>query len=225
MRKWFVFIVFLVLNTSVFSQKKYDVVLPLDYHKELSYPLFIVFHGGNGNMKNMKTWWTSSILSKSFIVAYFEASTLDRAPNRWGWRNLAKERNNVKQYYSEIIQTYNVNLNEVYVGGFSLGGKMSVDLALNQAIPIKGFISLNHGGGTTEFFTTKNIIRAKENRLKAVLLSGEKDYRYKKESLKIKNRFEELRLDHKFFEIKNLGHTSPKYFSKLLDNYIDFLRN
>ena len=62
---------------------------------------------------------------------------------------------------------------------------MSVDLALNQMIPVKGFISLNHGGRTTEFFTPDNIVKAASKNIKAVLISGAHDYRYKKETLNI----------------------------------------
>ena len=206
-----------------YCQKKYDVVLPSDYTNSQSYPLFIVFHGGNGNKKDMQTWWTSDRLSKEFIVAYFEATTLDNRPNRWGWRNLPKERVNIKQYYTQIINSYSINTNQVYVGGFSLGGKMSIDLALNQIIPVKGLISLNHGGGTTKYFTSENIEKAASTNMKVVLLSGERDYRYQKETLKIKKQFETFKLQHQFIEIKGLGHASPKNFSKMLDTYIDYL--
>ncbi len=223
MKKLLIFTcMFFFLNTA-FSQKKYKIVLPTNYDKTSTYPLFIVFHGGNGNIKNMKTWWISNKLSTEFIVAYFEATTLDNPPNYWGWRNLPKERNNIKQYYSEILKKHRIKDNQVYAGGFSLGGKMSVDLALNQIIPIKGFVSLNHGGRTTEFFTSEHIIKATNKNVKAVLISGEHDYRYKKETLKIKKEFETYKLMHQFVIIKNLGHAVPDNFSVLLDDYLEFI--
>ncbi|MCL6294829.1 hypothetical protein [Jejuia spongiicola] len=223
MNKLFLFAcMFFFLNTAS-SQKKYEIVLPNDYDKTNIYPLFIVFHGGNGNIKNMRTWWVSNKLSNEFIVVYFEATTLDNPPNYWGWRNLSIERNNIKQYYSEIIEKYRIKDDQVYAGGFSLGGKVSVDLALNQIIPIKGLISLNHGGGTTEFFTSENIIKARNKDFKAVLISGTHDYRYQKETLKIKKEFETYKLKHQFVQIKNLGHAVPDNFSILLDDYLGFI--
>lgn len=210
------------LNTS-FGQDKYTVVLPIDYNKEQSYPLFIVFHGGNGNMKNMIQWWKSKRLSNEFIVAYMEASTLDNPPNRWGWRNLSQERKNIKRYYSEIKTQYRINEDQVYVGGFSLGGKISIDLGLNQIIPVCGLISLNHGGGTTKFFTDDNVKKASKKGVKAVLLSGENDYRYKKETNTIKEMFEKHNLPYQYIVYKGVGHNAPNNFSKKLDNYIDFI--
>lgn len=223
MKRFFILFISLLFFAQTYSQDKFTVVVPIDYQKDLSYPLFIVFHGGNGNMKSMMQWWKSETLSKNFIVAYMEASTLDNYPNRWGWRNLTEERKNVKHYYAEIINEYNVDVNQVYVGGFSLGGKMSVDLALNPIIPVKGFISLNHGGGTTHFFTDNNVIAAKQRGVRAVLISGEKDFRYKKESEKIKTLLSKHDFSYKFIESKNTGHSIPKAFSVLLDSCLEFI--
>ncbi|MDO5980664.1 dienelactone hydrolase family protein [Flavivirga spongiicola] len=223
MNKFLIFVAFLFFVNVAFCQKKYKVVLPDNYNEMQVYPLFIVFHGGNSSMENTMLWWTSNKLTKEFIVAYFEATTLDNPPNRWGWRNLPKERENIKQYYSEIVKTYSVEDDIVYVGGFSLGGKLSVDLALNQILPVKGVISLNHGGGTTEFFTPENIKEASKSNIKAILLTGENDYRYRKETLNIKEQFEKYRLQHRFIEIKDLGHAVPKNFNKALDSYLSFI--
>jgi len=215
-------IVFLFLNIS-HAQEKYTISLPDNYDKAKAYPLFIVFHGGNSSMKSISKWWKSKRLSNEFIVAYFEASTLDNKPNYYGWRNLVKERDNIKQYYKAILCAHKIDANQVYVGGFSLGGKVSVDLALNQIIPVKGLISLNHGGGTTSFFTDNNVNKAKALDVRFVLISGEKDMRYKKETEKIKNILDKHKVFHKLINVKNLGHSVPDDFSTTLDDYIEFI--
>jgi predicted esterase len=218
--KVFIIIIFISYG---FAQNKYAIVLPEEYNKTQTYPLFIVFHGGNGNMKSMMKWWKSERLSEEFIVAYMEASTLDNPPNRWGWRNLTHERQNIKSYYDIIKKDYCIKENQVYVGGFSLGGKVSIDLALNQIIPVKGFISLNHGGGTTRFFTDENVKKIAKKNIKGVLVSGEKDYRYKKETAKIKAMFNSHGLQYLFIENEGIGHYAPDNFRKVLNTYLDFI--
>ena len=225
MKKLILSLCLLFFIATSFSQKKYTIVVPKDYNKELTYPLFIVFHGGNGNMKDMMSWWKSERLSSEFVVAYMEASTLDNTPNRWGWRDLQKERKNIKLYYTEIKEYYGIQEDQVYVGGFSLGAKVSIDLALNQAIPVHGLISLNHGGGTTKFFNDDNVKAAKENGVRAVLISGEKDYRYQKETDKIKALFNAHHFQYKFIENIGVGHRAPDNFSVQLDEYLDFIVN
>ena len=217
------FIVFFFATNS-YAQKKYAIVLPENYSHTNSYPLFIALHGGHGNMTDMQSYWTSNTLTKDFIVVYMEASTIDRAPNRYGWRNLSVERQNIKGYFSELTKNYPVKLEEIYVGGFSLGAKTSIDLALGNSIPVAGFILLNLGGGLTENCTIESIQKAKNRGLKGVVITGELDYTYKGQTNNLIEMMDTVGIQYKFIENKNTGHTTPENFNKQLDKAIDYLR-
>jgi len=205
------------------GQKKFSIVLPSEYDSDKTYPLFIVFHGGNGNMLNMMKWWTCKLLSEEFIVAYMEASTLDRAPDRWGWRNFPKERTNIKKYYEEITASYQVDEKQVYVGGFSLGGKMSIDLVMSKLLPVNGFVSLNHGGGISGFFTSSNIQDAANRGVRGFLIMGEKDYRYARESKDLNENFLNHGLQLKFVTNEGIGHSAPKDFENQLSEALEYI--
>lgn len=215
----------LVSITSIYSQNKYTVILPENYNKEKSYPLFIALHGGHGNMKDMQSYWTCETLSKDFIIAYMEASTLDRAPNRFGWRNLPEERKHIKSYYFEIITTYNINENHVYVGGFSLGAKTSIDLVLGDIIPLNGFVLLNLGGGLSDNCTTSNVFAARNRGVKGVVMMGELDHKYKPQTIQLKALLDAVEFQYQFIENKNTGHTTPNNFETVLESCIIFIRN
>ena len=207
-----------------YGQKKYTAVLPNDYNKEQTYPLFIVFHGGFSNMNSIAKWWRSNVLTKEYIVVYMEASTQDRYPDRWGWRDLSQERDNVLNNYSEIIKNYNVNKEQVYVGGFSLGARLSIDLVMNQTIPIKGFILLNHGGKLSSSCTSENIIKASKRQVRGVLITGENDHKYKSQTYSLKDLFSKNLLSYKFIVNIGVGHEEPKNFFLLLDEYLDYIK-
>ena len=83
----------------------------------------------------------------------------------------------------------------------------------------------NHGGRTTEYFTSTYIKKATKANIKAVLISGERDYRYQKETHSITAQFKKFGLKHQLIVIENLGHSVPENFSKLLDSYIEYLRD
>ncbi|MDU8886930.1 hypothetical protein RXV94_12220 [Yeosuana sp. MJ-SS3] len=223
LKKFFSLIVFLVVLVS-YGQKKYSVVLPENFNNEKNYPLFIALHGGHGNMKDMQTYWKSPKLYKDFIVVYMEASTLDRPPNRYGWRNIELERKNIKGYYDSLINEYNIDLKEVYIGGFSLGARTSIDLVLNNIIPTKGFILLNIGGGLSEACTEENVKSAKERHVKGVVMVGEIDYKYKQQSLALIALLEAVDFNFKFIENKNTGHTTPSNFESVLDNCLEYIK-
>ena len=215
-------VVFLFVLMS-YGQKKYSVVLPQNFDNEKSYPLFIALHGGHGNMKDMQTYWKSPKLNEDFIVAYMEASTLDRAPNRYGWRDITAERKNVKQYYDEIIKEYHLETAQVYIGGFSLGARTSIDLVLNNIFPIKGFILLNVGGGLSDACTEENVRQAINRNVKGVVMTGETDHKYKPQSLSLKKLLEDQDFQFQFIENKNTGHTTPPNFEAVLDNCLKYI--
>ncbi len=208
---------------SAIAQKKYDVVLPKNYDAAKSYPLFIVLHGGHGNKEDMQSYWYCQTLSDAFIVVYMEASTIDRAPNRFGWRDLKKERLLIKDYYSELIESFSIDTNNVFVGGFSLGAKTSIDITLGNVIPIKGFILLNLGGGLSDNCTAENVQNANKRMVKGVVMMGEFDDRYKSQTLALKTLLDDNHFTYKFIVNKETGHTTPKNFNRVLDESIAYL--
>ena len=216
-------LVFFLWISSNNAQEKYNVVLPEGYSTEKTYPLFIVFHGGNGNMKEIMEWWNSPLLRDSFIVAYMEAATLDRAPDRWGWRNFPDERKNIRNYYMAINQQFNVNDQWVFAGGFSLGAKISVDLAMNQVIPVRGFISVNHGGRLSSDSTIENFNAAATMGIRGVLIGGQNDAQYLNETSQLQELCENAGLAYKYIINLGVGHEAPPHFDMVLDQYISFL--
>jgi predicted esterase len=213
---------FSLLFSSAFSQSKYTIKLPANYNAEKAYALFLILHGGNSNQNFTQDYWKSKRLSEDFIVAYLEASTIDRAPDRYGWRNMQAERKNVAKYYREIVQKYRVDTTRIFAAGFSNGAKMSLDLALSKTLPLRGLILQNHGGKLSPIVTDKSVETAKQT-LRVVLVAGETDSRYLHESIELKALFEKHQLPFKYYLNKNVGHTVPQNFSALLDGYINYL--
>ena len=215
------------MSTGCFAQKndKYIVQLPKDFDLNKSYPLFIALHGGYDNMKSLSQEWTSKTLNKEFITVYMEASHQDQAPNRWGWRDVASERKNIKNYYTKLITKYPIDTNNVFIGGFSLGAKMSIDTSISSYIPIKGVISICHGGRLSEIVTLSNITHTLEQGMKFVIIYGELDHKYQSQSTDLialmKNGYSNVLT----YEMKNQGHELPHSFEELMDKkWLPFIR-
>lgn len=217
------YLLLLFFISANFSQEKFEVRTPTNYSPEKAYPLFLILHGGNSNKRFTQSYWKSKSLSEKFIVAYLEASTLDRAPDRYGWRNLPAERMRVQKYVAEITQKYRVDTTRIFAAGFSNGAKVSLDLALSESLPIRGLILQNHGGGITQAATKSALRGAAKRQLRCVLVVGEKDYRYKKESYELKRLFEAANVEFMYDSQKGVGHTVPDDFSERLDKYVIFL--
>jgi len=55
------------------SSTHYRVDLPPDFHPGQSYPLFIIFHGGNSNLKKVTAHWHEANLEHSYIKVYLQS--------------------------------------------------------------------------------------------------------------------------------------------------------
>jgi len=210
-----------VLEVTPQESNKYLVVLPENYDQAKEYPLFVVLHGGNGNMKDMQTKWHSSKLAKEYITIYAEASTQDSPGNHWGWRDIPAERQNILTFYQEVVENYTVDTSRVYAGGFSLGAKMSVDLLMTQTIPVKGIISICHGGGLSSTCNYQNLEDAKKRKAHIIVIDGENDYTYRGQSEDLQAILEESGIRFKYIRNPGMGHTIPLDFNVQLDELLD----
>lgn len=223
------FILFVVfINSICLSQnnEKYIVNLPSNYDEGRSYPLFLALHGGYGSKKKFSKKWKSYRLKSEFITAYLEASHLDTKPNKWGWRDEAIERKNIVNYYNEIVANYNIDNSNVYIGGFSLGAKMSVDAVMNGAIPIKGVISICHGGRLSSMVNSSYLEQSVKEGVKYVIIYGENDTSYKYESTVLIELIDKLGGKYLYQEIEMSGHDIPYNFKvKMDEEWLPFLMN
>lgn len=217
-----------ILTTVSFTQSKtkYTVDLPTNYNENNSYPLFLVLHGGYGNMKQISKKWKSNILKEKFVMVYLEASHLDSKPNKWGWRDVNKERKNIVTYYNEVVEKYSIDKFNIYIGGFSLGAKMSIDAVMNGAIPIKGILSICHGGQISPMVNASYLVQSIEREVGYVVVSGENDSNYKNESSMIKKLLEKYDGRFLYQDIDGLGHELPFDFKTKMDHvWLPFLMN
>ena len=220
-----ILLLFLNINPIEFEDSqdplKYHVVIPENYDQTKEYPLFIVLHGGNGNMREMQKKWNSSKLEKDYITIYMEASTRDSPGDHWGWRDIPAERQNISNYYQAVMEQYQVDTSRVYAGGLFLGAKMSVDLVMTQTIPVKGIISICHGGGLTSTCNFENLEDARKRKAHIIVIDGEKDYTYRGQSEDLQAILEESGIRYKYVRNPGMGHTIPNDFDVQLDGLLD----
>lgn len=95
-------------------------------------------------------------------------------------------------FWYPIETTYKIDKDNIVVGGFSQGGDLSIDLALNQDnIPLKGFIALNPD--KPEKFNDESIKVAAQKNTKGLIITGDKDSCYNAQKA-MKQKFDEIGL-------------------------------
>lgn len=109
--------------------RSYIVYTPVHYNHNIKYPVMIMLHGGGGDGNGMmyQTQMNTTADNNSFITVY--PNGLGKTWNADTCCGYAVDHNiNDVTFISKIINTlprqYNVNLQKIYVSGFSNGGML-----------------------------------------------------------------------------------------------------
>ncbi|HKL76211.1 MAG TPA: hypothetical protein VJ881_09110 [Halanaerobiales bacterium] len=91
-------------------------VLSPDKKKNRNYPLLIILHGRNGNIKEFSKYWTSSYLRDNYLLAFFQSSQVFGMKS-YCWDDVELAKKEVKEQYNNLVQNYEVDTNNVIIAG------------------------------------------------------------------------------------------------------------
>ncbi len=208
------------LEKQASSEVKLLVELPEDYRQDTLFPLFIVLHNWGGTAEEFKEVWTSDRLKNGFVVAYIQSSQVaDMGGYCWDDKELALQE--IVNSYNKLIKEYAVDTTRALIGGFSQGGEMAIYCLFEQAIPLKGFLTVAPGKPVN--FTDENILRAKGKKQKGIIYTGMYDPNTNIHA-NMRSKFLELGFLYKFSPRKTIGHEMPPTgFDEYLDKNVKFL--
>jgi predicted esterase len=196
---------------------------PEGYSDQKKYPLFIALHGWGGNAESFRKIWKSTKTDKEYIQAFVQSSQVI-TQNTYGWTDFQLGRKDITKIYKKLVQEYPVDTKQVIIGGFSQGGQMALDIAINNIIPTIGFVVLKPGGGIPDDFNLEAVKKAVKQGLRGTIITGEKDHSLEDQK-KMAKIFEQAKLPHRFIINKDQGHWFTKGFSQQLENAINHINN
>ena len=198
------------------ASMQYRVILPQDYSAEKQYPLFIALHG-NGNWLDyfQYNWKPDVMLAQGFIVLYVQSSQVMSSVG-YNWTvNYETSRRDIKAAYDAVLSQYAVDPHNVLIGGFSGGGMASIEVAMANTLPVRGFITLC-ASRKPDHFSLQNVRLAVQRGLRAFMMKGENEGAIadEQEMLAV---FDAENFPYQFVVNPGIGHTFPADFdSKLL---------
>ena len=197
------------------------VVPPKDYDPSQKYPLFIALHGGGETVETFKPQWSSPKLESEFIVAYPQSSRVI-SMNGFSWTGEPPDRQEIVDVYQAVCDEYNVDSDQILMGGFSAGGHLTLTLLLDekQVVPMRGFIVLCPP--VPEGYTSEAIARIAERGQRGVLLTTEMDNRVE-DQRELAAAFQEGRVPLQFEVTSNIGHWYPPDLAEKIDDGIEFI--
>lgn len=208
------------LNTRTQANIKatFEIMTPRDYSPGKKYPLVMVLHGEYRSIIHEKMFWKADQLKElkeDYIFAFLQSSQIFEM-NCFNWNDLDKARKDLKQLYTEIVQIYPVDTGKVIIIGMSQGGQAAIDAAINNIIPVKGFLACCPA--KPKELSKEMVKQAVQKGIRGTILAGEKDSRLLPEAQEMNVLFKEMNLDHRFIIIPGMRHEVPVYSTQYFRN-------
>ncbi|MCM1991837.1 hypothetical protein [Oceanirhabdus seepicola] len=209
------------------SKFEYIVYLPHGYNKEKKYPLFFNLHGDGENIqKHMEFWKPEKFHDREFIVVYIQSSQVSHH-NGYAWEKRGVDiecydsaYREIKKCYDDISNEYSIDEKSIIIGGFSGGATASIDIVMNNSIPLKGFISLC--SEKPKSFTKENVEKALHRGVKGVFMEGKEDLPMKEVEEMMKG-FKDVEVPYEYYINDGIGHWYPEDLNDKLEQAIDFI--
>jgi predicted esterase len=192
----------------------YKVIPPAKYSREKKYPLFFVLHGWNESMTHTAKYWQSKGLNKNFLVVLTQSSQVV-SPSTFGWEDNRSGKKDIKEIFEKISAGYPVDTDHIIIAGFSQGGMLAMDIAVNQIVPACGFVLLHPGGGLPADFNLESVKKAAGKGLSGTIIMSEQN-KSGEEIDKVREILKAAGFDYRFV-VSGAGHWYPADFSKQLD--------
>jgi hypothetical protein len=203
---------------------QFQVHLPDGYSPKNKYPLILVLHGdglGGDNEYQTYFWKPRVMLQHGMLVVYVQSSQV-LYPKCYGWlKDYPTAKKDLKECFDQVLDQYSVDLQRVYISGFSGGAIMSTEVALAGDLPVRGWIALCPEIKPPSF-TSDNLQLIKKRGVKAVFLEGALKAWLPDEQQMIEM-FKEIDFPHQLIVNPGIGHAFPDDFEQKLDQALAFI--
>ncbi len=203
------------------SEPELTVMTPESYTENKKYPLLIILHGRNGNVNEFSKYWDIPYLREKYILAFPQSSQVFGI-NSYCWDGLELAKSEVKSHYKKLIQNYNVNLKNVILAGASQGGRLAIQLALEES-NFCGFVGVIPAISDVDYYLNKKE-NWEKNRMKGVMIVGDSDNYYPPVK-KLYTRFRELDYPIKIIAEEGLGHSISGKFPDYIKSALEFIND
>lgn len=154
------------------SQPDLDVVTPEGYGRIERHPLFIVLHRGYQDREFLLRCWRSDVIAGEYVLAFVRSSQV-LGTNTYTWADTELGKQDVKRMVRRITEEFSVGAT-VLIGGVSGDGRMAIDVAVDQTIPVRGFVVFCPA--MPEELDQEKLSEAARQGVRGSILTGEYDF-------------------------------------------------
>lgn len=198
------------------SKPGLKVIMP-NIHVQDKCPMMIVLHGNQENIRITEPYWEACLSSK-YLLALPESSQIEFS-DAYAWNDVEKGANELKAHYEKILQYYNIDADNIVIGGFSAGCRVALYAMLHDLIDVKRFIFV--GPWLPEIDEWKDALeKLKIKGITGHVFCGDKDDDCLELTKKFVGALKDRQIPNVFTTIEGLSHDYPENFCVELKNII-----
>jgi len=183
-------------------------------------PLLISLHGANMNLRQYRSNW-KFLAGSEWLTALPQSSQLG-GRDVFVWNDLNTAERELVEHYRALGKRAKLIPEQTVISGFSQGGRVAIQAALKQIIPVNRFIVNCPYVPDLEQMTA--LLDACQNHdLRGYLLLGEEDPSCTPGALQLQQEFEKRGFKCAVDVIPGLHHRFPENFPEVFQHALDFV--
>ncbi len=184
------------------------------------YPLLMVLHGNNSNMKETAPHW-ASMADKGWVVAVPQSTEVGMSPDTYTWNDREETAKQLDLQLERVKRASEIDASRIIIAGFSMGGLQAIALTLTKRIKARGFIAVAAWLPHIREFTTL-VEGGAGKMLRAYLLVGEEDAS-REGAAALVDLFTSHKLKAQLDLRAGLGHEYPEDMAETLPKALEFV--
>jgi len=196
------------------------IIVPNKIDEKYKHPLIIALHGDQENIEITEDYWGSCV-DKNYLLALPQSSQIQFSEG-YEWKDIEKSARELKEHYESILEKYNIDSDNIIIGGFSAGGRVTLYSILKDIIQVKGFILVAPWLPEIDKWVPL-LDKIREKGIKGYVVCGDKD----DDCYECTRRFTDLlsskNISYELKIFKGLGHEYPDSFNEILPKAIEFI--
>jgi len=196
------------------------IIVPDKMNEQHKHSLIIALHGDQLNIEITEDYW-SSCIHKNYLLALPQSSQIQFS-DAYEWKDIEKGSRELKEHYNNILEKYNINSDNIIVGGFSAGGRVALYSILKSMIQVKGFILIAPWLPEIDEWTYL-LDKIKENDIKGYVVCGDRDDDCYECTRRFTDLLDSKKIPYELNIFKGLDHDYPDNYAKILINAIEFI--
>lgn len=183
-------------------------------------PLIMALHGNQENIGITEQYWRTGSTNGS-LLGLVQSSSIDFS-DAYLWNDVEKGAKEVQKHFDSLRNSYDIDLNNVIVGGFSAGAAIALYSIINRYLPAKGIILFGPWVPDIKMWD-KQLSLLKEKNVKIYIVCGDRDEECYECTIQLVEMLKEKEVEHELIIIKGLKHQYPDDFDLVLESALNFI--